>query len=280
MFKKAYVEITNRCNLKCSFCPGTKRPLRDLTAEEFDCILGKLQGHVQYIYLHVMGEPLLHPDLALLMQTAQKHGMQVCITTNGTLLARQRDVLLDAENLHKISISLHSAEGNGKTAHEAKAYWEEAFSFASEAAQKGVITVLRLWNDGGADTQNAAIVRFLQERTGKSDWDEVREDSFRLAPHLYLEHAKKFEWPDRNAAEQHTEFCYGLRDQIAVLSDGTVVPCCLDHEGDIPLGNLFEDTLEEIMRRERTQAMLRGFAQRKPSEELCRRCAFATRFNR
>lgn len=280
MFQKAYVEITNRCNLRCSFCPGTRRPLHNLTVEEFTCIAEKLQGYTQYIYLHVMGEPLLHPDLAEIMRAAERKGMKICITTNGTLLARRKEELLAARNLHKISISLHSAEANGKSAEAARAYWEETYAFAEKAASRGVVTVLRLWNEGGENAHNGAIIRFLQEKTGRREWDEPREGSFRLAPHFYLEHAKKFEWPDLDAAEQGTQFCRGLRDQIAVLSDGTVVPCCLDHEGDIPLGNLFTDTLEEILHRERTVALLRGFDERKPSEALCRRCAFATRFNR
>ena len=72
--------------------------------------------------------------------------------------------------------------------------------------------------------------------------------------------------------------CIRDREQLAVLSDGTVVPCCLDHEGDIPLGNLLERDLEDILRGPRARALYDGFSRRRPSEALCRRCGYARRF--
>ena len=96
---------------------------------------------------------------------------------------------------------------------------------------------------------------------------------------VFLEYGKKFEWPDMEAEYSgEAVFCYGLRDQIGVLCDGTVVPCCLDHEGDIALGNLFEESLEEILETPRTKAIYEGFCNRKATEDLCRRCGYARRF--
>ena len=278
--KKAYVEITNRCNLSCAFCPGTKRESRTMTAEEFVRILDKLRPRVSYVYLHVMGEPLLHPQLGELLSLAAAREMKVCITTNGTLLAQRSAALLRAPTLHKISVSLHSFEGNAGAVELERQYLKEAWDFAQKAAARGVICALRLWNEGGLDARNGAILAFLREKTGRQPWPEPRSGSFKLDENLYLERAEKFDWPDLDAAEAHTQFCYGLRDQIGVLCDGTVVPCCLDHEGDIPLGNLFVQELDEILESPRAQALREGFSRRKPTEELCRRCGYATRFNR
>ena len=279
MLKKAYVEITNRCNLACSFCPKTKRAPRTMSAQEFDLVLSRLEGCVQYVYLHVMGEPLLHPELSALFALAKARGMKVCITTNGTLLSRRADELLAAESLHKISVSLHSFEGNDGADEQKLSYLTQVWDFAEKAAEKGVIVALRLWNDGGADARNGEILDFLRSRTGDG-WPEMRNGSFRLRERLYLERAGKFDWPDMSADESGAQFCYGLRDQIGVLCDGTLVPCCLDHEGDIPLGNLFAQPLEEILNSPRATAIREGFSKRKPSEELCRRCGFAARFNK
>ena len=280
MLKKAYVEITNVCNLSCSFCPGTKRAPRTMTAEEFALVLDRLRGHVSYVYLHVMGEPLLHPQLAELMSLADGRGMKICITTNGTLLKKRADELLAAKNLHKISISLHSFEGNGRALSEEQAYLEEVWDFAERASARGVITALRLWNGGGAETLNRGILDFLREKLGASDWPETRGGSFKLAERLYLERAQKFDWPDLTAAETDTQFCFALRDQLGVLADGTVVPCCLDHEGDIALGSLFEQDLDAVLNSARAQKLRDGFSRRQPAEALCRRCAYATRFNK
>ena len=275
MLKKAYIEITNRCNLRCSFCPGTKRAPRTMTPAEFDLVLERLTGQVEYVYLHVMGEPLSHPQLAELLALTAARERKVCITTNGTLLARQTETLLAAPTLHKVSVSLHSFEGNegGDMADYLHGVWK----FCADASEKGVLCALRLWNEGGAETRNGVIEAFLHEKC-PGEWPEPRGGSFRLRDNLYLERAKKFDWPDLSAQERGTQFCYGLRDQLGVLADGTAVPCCLDHEGDIALGNLFTQPLAEILQSERACALREGFSRRCPSEELCRRCGFAARF--
>ena len=191
MLKKAYVEITNRCNLACSFCPKTKREPRTMSAQEFGLVLSRLEGYVQYVYLHVMGEPLLHPELTTLFALAKARDMKICITTNGTLLQKRSDELLAAESLHKISVSLHSFEGNDGADEQELSYLTQVWNFAEKAAKKGVIVALRLWNDGGADERNGEILDFLRSRTG-DHWPEMRNGSFLLRDHLYLERAGKF----------------------------------------------------------------------------------------
>ena len=280
MLKKAYVEITNRCNLRCAFCPGTGRPARAMAPEEFARVLDQLRPYVSYVYPHVMGEPLLHPRLGALLALAAEREMKVCLTTNGTLLAARADTLLASAALYRVAVSLHSVEENGGDPSGARDYLEAVWAFAVRAAARGVICVLRLWNEGAADAGNGVILDFLREKTGRDSWDEPRARSFRLAEDLYLERERAFEWPDLRAGERPTEFCRALREQIGVLADGTVVPCCLDHEGDLALGNLFERELPDILESERAQALLRGFSRRAPSETLCRRCGYALRFNR
>lgn len=280
MFKRAYVEITNVCNLHCSFCPGTGREKGFMSVEEFGIIAGKLRGVTDYLYLHVMGEPLLHPDLGKIMDVAACLGFRVCLTTNGTLLGGRSEELLAAKGLHKVSVSLHSFEGN--QGGDMSDYLETVWEFVKKAAKKGIICALRLWNEGGANVRNGEIETFLSENCGV-DVKTLPTDgngNRRLGENLFLETAKKFDWPDLDGAERGAEFCYGLRQQIAVLCDGTVVPCCLDGDGTIALGNLLTDDLDDILASPRAAAIREGFARRQPSEELCRRCGYATRFNR
>ena len=281
MFKRAYVEITNRCNLRCAFCPGTRRPLRDMTAEEFSRITDRLRPAAEYLYFHVMGEPLCHPELEKLLAMAAEKGFRSCLTTNGTLLPRRAQPLLQAEGLHRLSVSLHSFEGNEGARQQMEAYLQGVWDVCRPLAERGVICVLRLWNEGGLEARNQEIIAFLERCTGQrgDQWPAPRKNAKRLAPGLFLEHAARFGWPDLTAPERGTEFCLGLRDQIAVLSDGTVVPCCLDHEGDLALGNLLEQELEEILASPRARALYDGFSRRRPAEELCSRCGYAARFS-
>lgn len=281
MFKRAYVEITNVCNLHCSFCHGTVRPRRTMSVSEFAVIAGKLRPYTEYLYFHVLGEPLLHPRLSELLAEAHARGFRVCLTTNGVLLPQQTETLLSAPALHKVSVSLHSFEGSARQG-ALTDYLDGVWAFADRAASQGILVSLRLWNGGGAETRNAEIEAFLSQKLGcgVSTLPADRTGGRKLREQLYLERAEQFDWPDVNAPERETEYCHGLSQQIAVLCDGTVVPCCLDGEGAAALGNILEEDLEDILRSPRAEAIRQGFRCRHPAEELCRRCGYATRFNR
>lgn len=279
--KKAYLEITNLCNLRCSFCPGTKRKTGFIAPEDFRLLAGRLRPHTDYLYLHLMGEPLMHPKLDELLGIAEGLDFRVMVTTNGTLLPERGSLLIDSPAVEKVSISLHSFEGNEGEEAALTAYLEQCLTFAAAAGAAGKKCGLRLWNLDGEETQgandrNEEILARMEAEFPKP-WKEGRRGTG-LAPNIYLEWGERFEWPDLNAREGETRFCMGLRDQVGVLWDGTVVPCCLDHEGDIPLGNLYEQSLEDILNTPRARAIYDGFSQGWAAEELCRRCGYARRF--
>ncbi len=277
MPNKAYFEITNACNLSCSFCHGTKRPIRYLTAEEFTHGARELRCFADDLYYHLMGEPLLHPHLGDFLAIANDMGFRSVITTNGTLLGKRGDILLGAAGLRKVSISLHSFEAN-RAGHDLDVYLTDCFSFAMEAAGREIITVLRLWNIGGEDSLNRRILARMHEvfdADGRAEWKETYS-GYRIRHRIFLEWGDRFDWPDAEAdVLGNTHSCYGLRDQVGVLSDGTVVPCCLDAEGVIRLGNIFTEPLSDILASERAVKLKRSFETRQITEELCRRCGFA-----
>ena len=153
MITRCYLEITNVCNLNCVFCPKTERAKHTLTLDEFDVLTSRLEGEVKFLYFHLMGEPFLHPLLPQFVLMARRNGFVPVITTNGTLLSRRPD-LLDALP-HKIQISLHSHEGNAKE--NLAGYVDEVMAFSQEAARRGCVVVLRLWNEGGHNSQNASL---------------------------------------------------------------------------------------------------------------------------
>lgn len=274
-FNKIYLEISNLCNLRCSFCPGTKRAGYAMTPAEFQALLPKLRPWTDYLYFHLMGEPLLHPQLDVFLRLAGDMGFRVILTTNGTLLSRQQEMLLAAPALHKVNISLHAFEAND-LAIPFSQYLEECFAFG-QAAQGQKLVVYRLWNDGGAQQRNREILDGLKVAFPEP-WQEERRGT-RIGQRIYLEHGDKFDWPDLTAPEGDDRvFCYGLRDQLGVLADGTVVPCCLDHEGDLALGNLHTQSMEEILSSPRATVIYEGFRNRQAAEELCRKCGYARRF--
>lgn len=245
-----------------------------MSLNEFSHILDQLTGQTKYIYYHLMGEPLLHPELPHFLQMASEKDFRSIITTNGTLLAKRGSELISAD-VHKVSISLHSFEGeNGQFFEQ---YMNDVSAFADAASNAGIIVVLRLWNKGYDGGRNRLTVRLLRARL-PGEWAE-NSKGIRIRKKLFLEWGDRFQWPDKDAQVQGDEvFCYGLRDHFGILCDGSVVPCCMDSDGVITLGNIFHDDISNILQSPRASAMTTGFEQRTASEDLCRRCGYAQRF--
>ncbi len=274
MIDKAYLEITNICNLACSFCHGTRRARHTMTEAEFEVLTDRLVGEVKFLYFHLMGEPLLHPLLPNFVTRAWEKGFYPILTTNGSLLGKRGEELL-SHLPYKISISLHAPAANEAFADPA--YFARCIDFAKRAAARGCITVLRLWNIGGeGEQENDAILQKLHEAF-PGEWPPSHHESVRLAEDkVFLEWGERFDWPDTDATlGDENVFCRALGDQVGVLCDGTVVPCCLDADGVIALGNLHETPLGDILATSRARAIRESFTCRRAHEELCRRCGYA-----
>ena len=274
MYNKVYVEITNICNMNCSFCHGHKRAPERMSLERFSLILDKLSEQTKYIYYHLMGEPLTHPLLPEFIKLAGERGYKSIITTNGTLLAKRKEELLKA-GVHKVNVSLHSFENGNDKEHEEYLYG--LADFAKSAAGKGTIVVFRLWNKGVDGGKNEVALSFLKESIS-GDWVENAR-GIKIREKIFVEWGERFEWPDSNEKIKGEKFfCYGLKDQFGILVDGTVVPCCLDSDGVISLGNIFEEDIESILSSKRATDMVEGFRCGKASEDLCKRCGYAQKF--
>ena len=274
MFNKVYVEITNTCNMNCSFCHGHNRKPRLMNTEEFLHILDKIKNKTKYIYYHLMGEPLTHPLLPKFIDLANEQGYKSIITTNDTLLSKREKEILSS-NVYRINISLHSFE-NGTDEQRFK-YFREVIDFSKKASACGIIICLRLWNTNVDDGNNKIIINLLKE-SFPNEWD-VGMRGTTLQDNVYLEWGERFEWPDINAQIKGNKFyCYGLKDQFGILVDGTVVPCCLDSDGIINLGNIYDADVDSILNSSRAKNMVNGFKCGLATEELCKKCGYAQKF--
>ena len=273
-YSRVYVEITNICNRNCSFCPGTVRDKKRMSLDEFNKVADSLVGVTDYIYLHVMGEPLTHPDFPKMLKYASALGFKCAVTTNGTLLDKRGDELISS-GVYKVNISVHSFEEGSDD--DYLSYIDSICCFADKASEAGALTVLRLWNkdcDGGLNDRTLEILQ--QRLAGEWKWGSR---GARIRHKLHLEYGDRFEWPDMAAENYGNEvFCYGLRDHFGVLSDGRVIPCCLDREGEITLGNIFDTSIREILSSDRAINIVKGFDSRCAVEELCQKCGYARRF--
>ncbi len=286
-FKKVYIEITSVCNLACSFCPPTERAKGLIKVEQFNKILDEIRPHTKYIYLHVKGEPLLHPRINQLLDAAHDKGFKVNITTNGTLIKKNREKLLGKPALRQINFSLHSFDGHEGSENREK-YLGDILDFVREAKEYNTIISYRLWNlqqDHVSDLaarRNRETLEILENEYHLDFRIEEKVQpgkGVKIANNVYLNQDHEFRWPSLLAPEDEGKgFCHALRSQAAILVDGTVVPCCLDGEGVINLGNVHEQSFSEIVEGERANNLVDGFSRREAVEELCKKCGYRQKF--
>lgn len=252
------------CNQSCSFCPPTQRRPSFLTEDQFQRILTQVAPLASLMYFHVRGEPLLHPQLARFLDLAHQAGVGVHLVTNGTLLARVGQALVGHPALRQISISLHSFEGDEANHEEQDSYWAPIVRFVRDVEAAGGTTVtLRFWRGSASGLRQVVETEFAQR-----------------GPRTFLHTDQPFDWPSlANPWVGETGYCLALRDQVAVLVDGTVVPCCLDAEGEMALGNLFTDDIQDILDGPGARALYEGFSRRRCVEALCQHCSFRQRFD-
>ena len=265
-YKKVYVEITNSCNLSCDFCIQNQRPRKNISCEEFYYVLEKLKPVTDYLYFHILGEPLVHPKINELIDIASED-FNVNITTNGYLIDR----IKNNSNIRQINISLHSFDDRYKISLDK--YLNNIFDVVDNLLVNDTYISLRLW------VKTKYKDEIISKINNKYNCEiELSNDSYKIKEHLFINVSKEFIWPDlENDYYNENGTCYGLIDHFGILVDGTVVPCCLDSKGILNLGNIYKEELKEILTSEKCNVMVNGFKNSKKCEELCKHCLFLER---
>ncbi|MDD3239730.1 MAG: radical SAM protein [Lachnospira sp.] len=281
-FKRIYIEITSSCNLKCSFCQETKREPRFMSVDEFRHVLAEIRPYTNYIYLHVKGEPLLHPQFGEILRLCKESNITVNVTTNGTLLKKRLPELIQYP-VHQINLSIHSADDNDCI--NMDTYFKDVFeSCETLLSQTNTEISMRLWTVQTLEKekpQNSSDISTNSQNTSSMKKPGLfGQSNFRVKDRLHINVQSPFEWPDvNNDYYCDRGFCQGLRTHIAILSNGSVVPCCLDGNSVMELGNIFSTHLERILSSNRAVAFREGFHGKRAVEPLCQHCSFKERFN-
>ena len=285
-FKRVYIEISNICNLQCSFCPVVDRDKKIMSVEMFTKVISEVAPLTELVCLHLMGEPLAHPEFSAIIAACEEAGVKINLTTNGILLNRYRELLSSSEAFHQINFSIHAFKDNFKNK-DINPYLTDILEFSKAAQEKrpDLYINYRLWNIFETRTMNdsnndilSAIGNYFETEI-KEDIDVSSIKSKRIYKRIYLHFDSRFEWPSPLMPKQSEKgFCHALSSHIGIHADGTVVACCLDKEARLDLGRLPEKSLGAILADQRARSMREGFAQRKLVEDLCQRCTYIKRF--
>lgn len=277
MFKKIYIEITNICNLNCSFCEKSSRLKKEMSLQGFEIVLKNIGSLTDYVYLHVKGEPTLHTNFDKILNLCKKYNKIVNLTTNGTLLKDKLNIILDnADIIRQINISIHSFSN-------ITSYLDDMIEISDYLTNNtNIIISLRLWNiKNNMENENN---RYLYQKLIKRynvDKSLFLNKSIKIKNNLFVNKDNVWNWPKINNT-YYNEFgkCYGTIDHIGILSDGTVIPCCLDMDGIINLGNIFSESLNSIIQKNVFMNIHDGFKCNKKRCELCKHCDFLEEKNK
>lgn len=277
MLKKIYIEITNICNLKCKFCPETNRNKEFMSLENFEKIISKIHNYTQLVCLHVKGEPFLHSQLEDILKILEKYNLKANITTNGTLIKKKIEIIKKSKAVRQINFSVHSIMQNESLG---KHYLQDIFESAEEL--NNIMISYRLWNLQSIKENNinTNIIKAIENYYNIKNLKQqlIENDFLKLRENIFINQDIEFIWPDINGKSIiERGKCLALKEQVAILVDGTVVPCCLDNNGDIPLGNILEETMEDILKKPKSITIKKNFENSIITCNLCRTCGFLKR---
>ncbi|HIO90402.1 MAG TPA: radical SAM/SPASM domain-containing protein [Campylobacterales bacterium] len=286
-FYRIYIELTNICGLTCSFCPTKNLPSHTMDLNFFEDVIKQASLFTKEIACHVVGDPLTLSNLDAYLSLMQKYNLKAVLTTSGYYLKNQKFETLFSPPVKQINISLNSYNKNDSNIIFEK-YMQTILEFCSYKIKnkKEQFINLRVWNLDEQISEKAYNKNLFELLSSyfdvKLDEEEIytnKPKTIRLSSKILLHFDNYFQWPTLDNKIYGDGTCQGLQSHIAILASGEVVPCCLDCDGVIKLGNLHDSTLEKILHDNRAKNILNGFKNSKAIEELCQKCSYKDRFN-
>ncbi|OPG25209.1 radical SAM/SPASM domain-containing protein [Helicobacter pylori] len=276
-FKKIYIELSDICGLQCSFCPNPKNIRGVMPLELFEKVCKEAAPLTPIITLHVLGDPCKLKNLNRYLNAAKRFSLKVDLVTSGAYLRDFETLLQDA--IYQISISLDAGLDNHNKLNQHR-YIQKILEFCRYKCEKNSEVFLNLRiQDSTLDKHQNLIKPFLESFECVSLETLKSQGRVRLFKKSFLNIQKTFKWPDLNAQnplnqESKTPYCYGLIKQIAILSNGVVVPCCMDTQAHINLGDLNHTPLKDILKSQKAMAIKTHFLKGEAPELLCKNCSY------
>ncbi|MBU0925284.1 SPASM domain-containing protein [bacterium] len=288
-FKKVHIEITNICNLKCTFCPPKILPNGTMSLEKFDDINAQLKPYTKELAYHIVGDPLVLSNLHEYLNISLKHELKVNITTTANNINKKHYEALMNPTIKQINFSINSYNANShkKSLDEYLNPILDFVKFAQEQKHEYFIN-FRIWNldeEKSAKEFNTKVFDKINETFNTNiNIEEVykeRPKNIRIDRKIFFNFDEYFNWPSlQNEVLGTKGFCYGLDSHFGVLTNGDVVPCCLDQNACINLGNTNNTQLKDILSSKRVRDIQSGFRKSIVVEELCQKCEYRTRFDK
>ncbi len=260
-----------------------------MNLEKFDKLNLQLKDITKELAYHVVGDPLVLSNLEDYLNISLKHNLKVNITTTANNLKKDHFDVLMNDTIRQINFSINSYNANShkKSLDE---YINPILDFCEFAVSKKqhFFINLRIWNldeTKSALEFNKEVFEKVNNRFNSNiNIDDIyknRPKNIKIARMIFFNFDEYFNWPSLdNDFVSNEGTCYGLDSHFGILSSGTVVPCCLDKDGIVNLGNINNTQLKDILSSSRVKKIQKGFRENRLLEEFCQKCEYRTRFDK
>ena len=305
-FHKIYVEITDICGLSCSFCTPKKAKRGVMPLTLFKNIIEQIANYTKFISLHVLGDPLCVENLNEYLAIGSYYNVKFDIVSSGAFLQQKHFPILTQDSIHQVSFSLDALFNHSHLNKEIHKYFDRIIDFYMYANANYPKLYINLRLFGNND------YTYLLERFPNAIM-QTEKRRLRLAKNFFLRFHKPFIWhatqkhhnlkssfldsinqslhkdkPSndklletksimsqmQNHPKPNKPYCFGSVKQLAILANGIVVPCCIDANGSMPLGNLCVQDFESILKSKPMKTMQKAQHTHKNLPNLCSTCTF------
>lgn len=271
MFKRIYIELSNYCNLNCVFCTPTDKSNRMLSLDQFKYIFDQVKEETDEVCLHVLGEPLIHPNFLEIIDYINQTDVKIMISTNARLIPSLSKDLIN-RRIDTFNISLHSTYTLNDL--DRTVFINALLVFIDKYQEIHKSNMhLRLWADSNE------MIKLNNDKIRNQLFDYYKfsgeiTSRIRFKERIILSYEHEFEWPSLDLKDSFDGFCLGGKTHIAILANGIVTLCCLDSKGLTNLGNIFEHSLKEILEDTPYKDSIKAFRDNKCYFELCKHCTY------
>lgn len=227
------IEPTNTCNLRCTFCfvtEGMNRAEGFMDFDLFKKVIDDSPG-LEHLCMHNWGEPLLHKDIFRMFDYAAQAGVRhIVMNTNGTLLT---DKMIDRIVDSPLSIIRFSIDGSPET-------FQRVRGVALDKIERNILK-LKEKKEARRPGLGMGVVFTVEEDTHQ-DVEAYIDHWKNIVDHVRTQ-AKLIQNPRKEICPEPFGKDYG---KLVVLWDGTVIPCCVDYNASLKLGNAWEQPVMDL----------------------------------
>jgi radical SAM protein with 4Fe4S-binding SPASM domain len=287
------VEPTTSCNLRCPECPSGlrsfTRPTGMLKTGLFQNVIDQLAPSLSYLIFYFQGEPYLNLSFLDMVSYASSKKIYTATSTNAHYLTDQAARRTVESGLDRLIISI-----DGTTQETYESYRVGGMLEKVIEGTKNIVA----WKKKLKSRTPHLIFQFLVVKPNEHQIEDVQklakdlgvnEVAFKTAQ-IYdykngsdliptIDRYSRYTRQENGTYEiknQLLDHCWKMWHSCVITWDGKVVPCCFDKDAHFVLGDLTQNSFQEIWRGEQYTEFRSTLLRSRSEIEMCKNCTEGT----